>query len=331
MISNHDEPEVWTQLPGGEYTLDPGDDGPVIRVSTSGENVDVRVGSRSGLHIGGRWRVVVERDAGPQSMLQILNSGRGLDLSLPPRGSTVSFLVLVEADARLTRSEDGDLIHLETDGDVRLEILSTEGPAPAVRPSPDGGRVEQAGGQDAPQRLEPDARSLVTLYEDELDVHYGFFGIAARDTFSGDIGEAREGQANGLCGARVPGELSCVTGLHTGLVPLRIDWVATAPPIDPQWEDVVEVSVEFRSRTLGLSSFEDGAALELPESGWHRVRYSVSGMDNGRLMDTPDVGESAPDRYLIQLWPAAPKPDQVVSSGSETAAYWHRVACGQAT
>jgi len=53
-------------------------------------------------------------------------------------------------------------------------------------------------------------------------------------------------------------------------------------------------------------------------------------MDEGRQMDMPDLGESTPDRYLVQLWPAPPEPDRVLATGSKTAAYWHRVARGQA-
>ena len=37
----------------------------------------------------------------------------------------------------------------------------------------------------------------------------------------------------------------------------------------------------------------------------------------------------APDRYLLQLWPAEPAPDAVVREGSEIAAYWHGVARGE--
>ena len=52
-------------------------------------------------------------------------------------------------------------------------------------------------------------------------------------------------------------------------------------------------------------------------------------MDEGQELDTPEDGETAPDRYLLQLWPAPPEPDAVVREGSESAAYWHGVARGE--
>ncbi len=92
----------------------------------------------------------------------------------------------------------------------------------------------------------------------------------------------------------------------------------------------MEASVEFGDRHLSLSSFEDGAALELPQAGWHRVRYCASKMDVGREIDTTAGDEATPDRYLIQLWPAPSSPDKVVKVGSETAAYWHGVTTNPA-
>ena len=52
-------------------------------------------------------------------------------------------------------------------------------------------------------------------------------------------------------------------------------------------------------------------------------------MDAGRDLDTTDEGEEAPDRYLLQLWPAPQAPDAVVRQTGETAAYWHAVARGE--
>ena len=49
-------------------------------------------------------------------------------------------------------------------------------------------------------------------------------------------------------------------------------------------------------------------------------------MDAGKDLDTPDEGELAPDRYLLQLWPAPAAPDEVVKESSAIAGYWHRVA-----
>jgi hypothetical protein len=44
----------------------------------------------------------------------------------------------------------------------------------------------------------------------------------------------------------------------------------------------------------------------------------------------PDEGELAPDRYLLQLWPAPAAPDEIEKETSAVAGYWHRVARGDA-
>ena len=40
------------------------------------------------------------------------------------------------------------------------------------------------------------------------------------------------GQANGLCGAAVPGLLFLITGLHTGHFGFMVDVCAPRPPVD---------------------------------------------------------------------------------------------------
>jgi hypothetical protein len=47
---------------------------------------------------------------------------------------------------------------------------------------------------------------------------------------------------------------------------------------------------------------------------------------SGKELDTTEEGEAAPDRYLLQLWPAPEAPDVLVRQTSAIAAYWHSVA-----
>ena len=66
----------------------------------------------------------------------------------------------------------------------------------------------------------------------------------------------------------------------------------------------------------------------------HRVVASTglggfSGGEPGHELDTTDEDGLAPDRYLLQLWPAAEAPDAVVRQTGEYAAYWHGVARGE--
>ena len=175
------------------------------------------------------------------------------------------------------------------------------------------------------------------IFDEPVDVHYGFIHVfsledgaedspSATGEFDGDPVDPMVGQACGLAGARIPHQLSLVTGLHTGDVPLTITWDEHEPELDDAWTDAVEVSVELRGTALALETFEEGYGATVPQAGWHRARYCASGMDEGKELDTPDEGEPAPDRYLLQLWPAPQAPEALVREGSEIAAYWHRVA-----
>jgi len=168
------------------------------------------------------------------------------------------------------------------------------------------------------------------LFDGELDVHYGFGFLHGSDDEAPDLDEARDGQTNGLLGVAVPGGLSLMFGLHTGPEPLRVEWSESAPPVDDIWEEVVEGSVEFETTELLLAAFEEFIELQLPVPGSHRVRFNARGMDAARDLDSRDESEAAPDRYLLQLWPAPATPEAVIKQTSQVADYWHQVARGEA-
>ena len=167
------------------------------------------------------------------------------------------------------------------------------------------------------------------LFDEPMPVHYGFVNLVHGEVDGDRIGSERTGQANGLCGAQVPGQLNLVTGLHTGEVPFRVEWWDAEPPVDDAWEEVVEAPYLVSEQDLSLESFEEFFEVHLPATGPHRARYSATGMDAGHELDTTDEDELAPDRYLLQLWPAAEAPDAVVRQTGEYAAYWHGVARGE--
>lgn len=161
------------------------------------------------------------------------------------------------------------------------------------------------------------------LFDRDLPVHYGFFDLT-------DDGEMREpgghlaGQVNGLCGTAFWGSAHFVTGLHTGSVPLRIEWHETEPPVDDAWEEVVEAPFESDRTELYLSSFDVGEGpLELGRPGPYRVRYCASGMDESRAADTRMPDDPAHERCLVQLWPAPVSADAVIKQTSGNAEYWH--------
>lgn len=167
------------------------------------------------------------------------------------------------------------------------------------------------------------------LFDGDIHVHYGFLVLERGDRDDRvleDLLAARGGQSNGLCGARFPHHLVMATGLHTGGVPVRVERHDGAPVLDDRWEDVVEVPFDVADDEYALVGFDGGAALTGLPLGSCRARWSAKGMDAAHRQDTRLDGEPAPDRYLLQVWPAPPAPDDVLRQGSEQAAYWHGVA-----
>ena len=47
-------------------------------------------------------------------------------------------------------------------------------------------------------------------------------------------------------------------------------------------------------------------------------------MEQGSDADVVMDDEPVVDRFLLQFWPAEPRPDAVVRQTSDTAAYWHQ-------
>ncbi|WP_328634876.1 hypothetical protein [Streptomyces sp. NBC_00356] len=160
----------------------------------------------------------------------------------------------------------------------------------------------------------------------EVHVSYGQIYVVSEHEDQPDLDETFAGQASGLCGAAVPGFLWLVTGLHTGDVGFTVEVHDREPPVDPVWEDIVEVSFRPLSGDSCLQQWagERDWLLGLEETDY-RVRYSGRGMDRGHELDTRVEGDVA-DHYLLQFWPATPQPDGIVRQTSQIAAYWHGVA-----
>ncbi|MDQ0753772.1 hypothetical protein QF034_008003 [Streptomyces africanus] len=164
--------------------------------------------------------------------------------------------------------------------------------------------------------------------EGEAHVHYGQIYVETDpDCFGPGLAEAFAGQSAGLCGAATPGALWLNTGLHTGSVGFTVEVHEQAPPLDPAWEDVVEVSFRPVSADSALVEWGGGDSWQLDlEETDYRVRYCAQGMDQASERDTRTDGEPRLDCYLLQFWPAAPEPDRVLKQTSQVAAYWHRYA-----
>jgi hypothetical protein len=164
--------------------------------------------------------------------------------------------------------------------------------------------------------------------EGEVHVHYGQIYVESDpDGFGPDLAQAFAGQSAGLCGAATPGALWLTTGLHTGNVGFTVEVHDQAPPLDPVWEDVVEVSFRPVSAGSALVQWAGEASCKLGlEETDYRVRYCARGMDEAHRRDTRLHDEPRLDCYLLQFWPAPPAPDRVLKQTSATAAYWHDYA-----
>ncbi|MBW6435656.1 hypothetical protein KZ829_18095 [Actinoplanes hulinensis] len=167
----------------------------------------------------------------------------------------------------------------------------------------------------------------VLLFDGEISVHYRFLWLVGGSDWP-ELVSARAGQRNGILGAAAPGILSMITGLHTGRVPFRVEWHDSEPPVDPWWEDVVEVSYQPPGTEVALCAFEQFVHLTLPRADSLRARFCAEGMDEGAEQDTAFDEDPGPDRYLLALWPAPPAPEAIVRETSDQASYWHQVARG---
>ena len=135
------------------------------------------------------------------------------------------------------------------------------------------------------------------------------------------------GQVNGLCGAGTEFGLELITGLHTGTVPVQVEFLDAEPVLEAEWEEAVEVSLRLSQPFVVVLGWAGESAHEIPvpAPGRYRVRYCASGMEAGREQDTVLEDETAPDRYRLQLWPAPAAPDAILRVTSPIAAYWHSI------
>lgn len=165
------------------------------------------------------------------------------------------------------------------------------------------------------------------IFDEVVWTDYGQFDLIWDDDygFDGDFDRFFQGQVNGLAGAATGGGLYTHFGRRSGGSQVRIT-LLDAPPadLDPQWEDVVEVSVTVPAEPTPIYSTwagEESGPVALPP-GTYRVRVNARGRDAGSG-DGEDA-EGVVDHYLIEFWAAPSQPDAILSTGSEDAAYWHR-------
>ena len=166
------------------------------------------------------------------------------------------------------------------------------------------------------------------VYEGRLRVHYGQAYVLSPDC--GDVlpDDAYVGQRNGLCGAGVKGALFLTTGLHTGYVQLTVTVHDTLPPVQEDWDEIVEASCTFASVPVVLQNWDGEVVCELPlAEGTYRVRYSAKGF--GEAPESGgEIDEEPVERYALAFWPATAESDKVIKQTSVKAAYWNNGGWG---
>ncbi|HWS38164.1 MAG TPA: hypothetical protein VN408_36190 [Actinoplanes sp.] len=162
---------------------------------------------------------------------------------------------------------------------------------------------------------------MVTVLLDEPRVFLSYGSaclVCGADPGEFDLEAPWADESNGLCGAGVPGYLQFQVGTHTGRVPFRIEVHEAEPPLDPEWEEVVEVSFTARSERASLTGLMGDVHEFAMTPGDYRARYCVRGFEEAGQVD------GVPDAYLLQFWPGIPAPGRIVVRSGERAAYWHR-------
>lgn len=165
------------------------------------------------------------------------------------------------------------------------------------------------------------------LLNQVVHTDYGQFDLTWVDGggFDGDVDRFFAGQVNGLAGAADPGGVYFNLARRSGGSPVRIVALDGPPAGDgPPWADVVEVSLQIPvGSQVSWWTWAGGSGGPLPPvaPGSYRLRFSSKGRDEGHA---GEFSSEMVDAYLIQVWPAPPGPDAILSSVSDDAKYWHR-------
>ena len=170
------------------------------------------------------------------------------------------------------------------------------------------------------------------VFADKVFAQYGQAYVQAANA---DFSAAHsKGQANGLCGAAIPGQLFLVFGTHTGHVHLSIRICSDEPTLSEEWEEVVEVPFSPPTGTeVGFVDWNREVWAPVPLlPGTYRARYSAKNFRLAELGDQDfDPSGECVERYELVFWPAPIRADAILKVTSLHAKYWHEVAQGKAT
>ncbi|MGW2520820.1 hypothetical protein ACWC09_28160 [Streptomyces sp. NPDC001617] len=156
-----------------------------------------------------------------------------------------------------------------------------------------------------------------------VPVHYHQFRISDED---GPVGPDLPREHNGLVEVE-DGIATVLTGIHTGDVDVTVTFHHDAPPPpDPQWQEIVEVSLhsasgELMVRGLMADLDEELPVLSFDGAGDYRLRIHARGRDTAVDLAPDEVTEW----YLIQVWPA---PHREVTALRQSDSYGASVRAG---
>lgn len=110
-----------------------------------------------------------------------------------------------------------------------------------------------------------------------------------------------------------------------GELTVRVEVHDVPPPLDPAADAVAELSVRTGAG-IAVSGWAGDSPLGIPvdEGLDARVRWSVlDGQAGSDWFRSPDRDAEQPvDRYLLQVWPAAPSPARTVVASTPWSQYW---------
>jgi hypothetical protein len=167
-----------------------------------------------------------------------------------------------------------------------------------------------------------------TLFDGVVETDYGQFDLLWCDAmgFDGDFDRFFAEQVNSLVGAGDPDGVYVHFGRRSGGSYVRIEPRGGEPPLEDEWEDIVEVPISVPAgaelRWESRAGDTSGPLGPLPV-GTCRVRVCARGRDNRHDGEFADV---TVDFYLIQMWAA---PDAIIRVGSADAEYWHKEIGGR--
>jgi hypothetical protein len=124
----------------------------------------------------------------------------------------------------------------------------------------------------------------------------------------------------GLATVDNEGQVMFIAFRQYGAIPIDLEVLDAQPnDLSAEWQDIVELSIAPASE-VRIEGWDggDGVGIGNEPGRCYRVQFAVANADLAETTDTSSVEES----YRIRLWPAEPRPPQIVRNESARAQYW---------